>query len=74
MDKPEPGKLYALTGAPGLPSIASGDSWAESAVGAQLRYAQMSYATTGRCPLAYSHRCGSQCEVCGTVERGRGRP
>tara|TARA_R110000822_G_scaffold4503_1_gene19378 strand:- start:5349 stop:5531 length:183 start_codon:yes stop_codon:yes gene_type:complete len=30
--KPEPGKLYSLTGGPGTPSIAAGNSWAESEV------------------------------------------
>jgi len=32
IDKPEPGKIYALTGAKGTPSIAAGNSWAESEV------------------------------------------
>ena len=31
-NKPEPGKLYSLTGGPGTPSIAAGNSWAESEV------------------------------------------
>ena len=31
-DKPEEGKVYALTGASGTPSIAAGNSWAESEV------------------------------------------
>ena len=29
-DKPEPGKIYSLTGAPGVPCIANGNTWAES--------------------------------------------
>ena len=32
MDKPEPGKVYSLTGGHGTPSIASGNTWAESEV------------------------------------------
>jgi hypothetical protein len=31
-NKPEPGKLYSLTGGPGKPSIAAGNTWAESEV------------------------------------------
>jgi hypothetical protein len=31
-DKPEPGKVYSLTGGPGTPSIAAGNTWAESLV------------------------------------------
>jgi len=31
-DKPEPGKLYALTGCPRSPCIANGNTWAESEV------------------------------------------
>jgi len=31
-DKPEPGKVYALTGGPGARCIANGDTWAESEV------------------------------------------
>ncbi len=31
-DKPEPGKQYSLTGAPGTNSIANGNSWKESEV------------------------------------------
>ena len=30
--KPEAGKVYALTGGPGTPSIANGNTWAESEV------------------------------------------
>ena len=30
--KPEAGKIYALTGGPDTPSIASGNTWAESEV------------------------------------------
>ncbi len=32
VDKPEAGKLYSLTGGHGTPSIASGNTWAESEV------------------------------------------
>ena len=31
-DKPEPGKVYALTGGPGSRCIANGNSWKESEV------------------------------------------
>tara|TARA_B100001057_G_C22154688_1_gene683312 strand:+ start:239 stop:457 length:219 start_codon:yes stop_codon:yes gene_type:complete len=31
-DKPEPGKVYALTGGPGSRCIANGNSWTESEV------------------------------------------
>tara|TARA_R100000664_G_scaffold7776_3_gene13031 strand:- start:1158 stop:1358 length:201 start_codon:yes stop_codon:yes gene_type:complete len=31
-DKPEPGKVYALTGAPGARCIANGYSWKDSVV------------------------------------------
>ena len=31
-DKPENGKVYRLTGAPDVPSIARGDKWRESVV------------------------------------------
>jgi len=31
-DKPEPGKVYALTGGPGDSCIANGNTWAESLV------------------------------------------
>jgi hypothetical protein len=31
-DKPQPGKVYSLTGGPGTPSIAAGNTWAESLV------------------------------------------
>jgi hypothetical protein len=30
--KPEAGKVYALIGGPGTPSIAAGNTWAESEV------------------------------------------
>jgi len=30
--KPEAGKIYALTGGPGTPSIAAGNTWEESLV------------------------------------------
>ena len=30
--KPEAGKIYALTGGPGTPSIAAGNTWEESEV------------------------------------------
>ena len=30
IDKPEPGKIYSLTGAPGVKCIANGNSWKES--------------------------------------------
>ena len=33
MNKPESGKLYALTGGKGQKSIANGNTWAESEVG-----------------------------------------
>ena len=29
-DKPEPGKIYSLTGAPDVACIANGNTWAES--------------------------------------------
>ena len=29
-DKPEPGKIYSLTGAPGTNCIANGNTWADS--------------------------------------------
>lgn len=32
LDRPEPGKLYALTGKSGEPCIMNGNSWAESAL------------------------------------------
>ena len=32
-DKPEPGKVYALTGGPGARCIANGYSWKDSVVG-----------------------------------------
>ena len=35
--QPEPGKQYALTGAPGTPCIANGNTWAESEVGGAPR-------------------------------------
>jgi len=31
-DRPQPGKIYSLTGAPGTPCIANGNTWAESEV------------------------------------------
>ena len=31
-DKPEPGKIYSLTGAPGVACIANGNTWEESVV------------------------------------------
>jgi hypothetical protein len=31
-DKPEPGRQYRLTGGPDVPSIANGNTWAESLV------------------------------------------
>ena len=31
-DKPQPGKIYSLTGGPGTPSIAAGNTWEESLV------------------------------------------
>ena len=31
-DKPEPGKVYALTGGPGSRCIANGNTWSESEV------------------------------------------
>ena len=36
-DKPEAGKLYALTGAPGSKCIANGNTWAESVVGEEVK-------------------------------------
>ena len=30
VDKPEPGKIYSLTGAPGVQCIANGNSWKDS--------------------------------------------
>ena len=33
--KPEPGKIYSLTGGPGTPSIAAGNTWEESVVDEQ---------------------------------------
>ena len=33
--KPEAGKIYALTGGPGTPSIAAGNTWEESVVDEQ---------------------------------------
>jgi len=32
IDKPEPGKIYSLTGAPGTNCIANGNTWADSQV------------------------------------------
>ena len=34
-DKPEPGKVYALTGGPGSRCIANGNSWKDSEVSPQ---------------------------------------
>ena len=36
-DKPEAGKLYALTGAPGSKCIANGNTWEESVVGEEVK-------------------------------------
>ena len=36
-NKPEAGKLYALTGAPGSKCIANGNTWAESVVGEEVK-------------------------------------
>ena len=36
-NKPEAGKLYALTGAPGSKCIANGNTWAESVVGEKVK-------------------------------------
>ena len=36
-DKPEAGKIYALTGGLGRPSIASGNTWAESEVKEEVK-------------------------------------
>ena len=36
-NKPEAGKLYALTGAPGSRCIANGNTWAESVVGEEVK-------------------------------------
>ena len=36
-DKPEAGKIYALTGDPGSKCIANGNSWAESAIGEEVK-------------------------------------
>ena len=32
-DRPLPGRIYSLTGGPGVPCIANGDSWRESDLG-----------------------------------------
>ena len=34
-DKPIPGKIYSLTGGPGTPCIANGNTWEESEVQAE---------------------------------------
>jgi hypothetical protein len=36
-DKPEAGKLYALTGGPGSKCIANGNTWEESVVGEEVK-------------------------------------
>ena len=36
-DKPEAGKLYALTGRPGSKCIANGNTWEESVVGEEVK-------------------------------------
>ena len=36
-DKPQAGKLYALTGAPGSKCIANGNTWEESVVGEEVK-------------------------------------
>ena len=36
-DKPEPGKVYALTGGPGSRCIANGNSWKDSEVSPEQR-------------------------------------
>ena len=36
-NKPEAGKLYALTGAPGSKCIANGNTWEESVVGEEVK-------------------------------------
>ena len=36
-NKPEPGKIYALTGGTGKKSIAAGNTWAESEVKDELK-------------------------------------
>ena len=36
-NKPEPDKLYALTGGPGSKCIANGNTWAESVVGEEVK-------------------------------------
>lgn len=36
-NKPEAGKLYALTGAPGSKCIANGNTWEESAIGEEVK-------------------------------------
>ena len=36
-NKPEAGKLYALTGGPGSKCIANGNTWAESVVGEEVK-------------------------------------
>ena len=62
-NKPEAGKLYALTGAPGSKCIANGNTWAESVVGEESEVL-VGYVITGlvclafmsRFPLANAHR------------------
>ncbi len=36
-DKPEAGKLYALTGGPGSKCIANGNTWEDSVVGEEVK-------------------------------------
>ena len=36
-NKPQAGKLYALTGAPGSKCIANGNTWEESVVGEEVK-------------------------------------
>ena len=36
-DKPEAGKLYALTGGTGSKCIANGNTWAESVIGEEVK-------------------------------------
>ena len=36
-DKPQAGKLYALTGGPGSKCIANGNTWEESVVGEEVK-------------------------------------
>jgi hypothetical protein len=36
-DKPQAGKLYALTGGPGSKCIANGNTWEESVIGKEVK-------------------------------------